>query len=83
MFEASYQGVQLQTAVAYLDVRVRRNEHSPQFTSGEYRAELLENFPLGLSILQVQATDEDEHVSCDVTYLSATTRTSARETLNM
>ena len=62
-FEARYQGVQLQTARATLEVRVRRNENTPQFSEGEYRAELLENYPLGQAILQVQATDKDSHVS--------------------
>ena len=61
--EARYQGVQLQLAVAYVDMQVRRNEHTPQFTQGEFRKELLENFPLGAPILTVQATDQDAHVS--------------------
>ncbi len=63
LVRATYQGVRTQQAQAYVNVTVKRNENQPQFTQGEYRREILENFPLGESILQVSATDKDQGVS--------------------
>ena len=60
---ATYNGVRTQVAEAYVNVTVERNQFQPQFTSGEYRKEILENFPLGESILQVSANDRDVGVS--------------------
>ncbi len=39
---------------------VRRNENAPQFASQVFNADISENFPLGVSIIQVTATDNDE-----------------------
>ena len=54
MFRATYEGVQTQTVTAYLNITVRRNENRPQFNASEYRREIMENFPLGESVLQVR-----------------------------
>ncbi len=62
MIKATYTGVSAHEAVCYVDITVTRNERSPQFTQGEYRKEILEYFPLGESILQVSANDQDEGV---------------------
>ena len=51
-----------------MNVTVVRNENQPQFTSGEYRKEIMENFRLGESILQVSATDKDVGVSTRTTF---------------
>ena len=66
---ATYEGVRTQTAEAYVNITVQRNENQPQFTSGEYRKEIMENFPLGESILQVSATDKDVGVSMRITFM--------------
>lgn len=62
MFQATFKGVSTQVATAYLDVTVRRNENTPRFTLSEYRAELLEYFPLGEIVTTVEATDADANV---------------------
>ena len=62
--KATYKGVSTHIVYALVNVTVKHNEHTPQFThNGDYRDTLLEYFPLGQSILQVTATDEDKHVS--------------------
>ncbi len=62
MVRATYQGVRFHEAFAYVNITVKRNERSPRFTNGEYRKEILEYFPLGESILQIRATDQDRDV---------------------
>ena len=69
LVRATYEGVRTQTAEAYVNITVQRNENQPQFTSGEYRKEIMENFPLGESILQVSATDKDVGVSIRITFM--------------
>ena len=56
-----------------MNITVVRNENQPQFTSGEYRKEIMENFPLGESILQVSATDKDVGVSTRITLIELNT----------
>lgn len=59
MVRAYYQGVSFHEAYTTVNITVKRNEHKPQFTNGEYRKEILEYFQLGDSILQVSASDQD------------------------
>ncbi len=53
MLRATYAGVSTQTATSYLTIGVRRNDNWPAFNASEYRAELMENFPLGKPVLTV------------------------------
>jgi len=39
---------------------VRRNENAPVFSEAVYSKEISEGFPLGTSIIQVIASDQDE-----------------------
>lgn len=61
--KATYKGVSTHVVYTLVNVTVQRNEFTPQFNRGDYTASLLEYFPLGNSILQVTATDRDDHVS--------------------
>ena len=61
--KATYEGVSTHVVYALVNVTVKRNEFTPQFSQGNYRATLLEYFSLGNSVLQVNATDKDAHVS--------------------
>ena len=46
--------------MATVTVRVTRNEHEPRFGEGEYRREAFsEKTPVGTSVLQVEASDQD------------------------
>lgn len=46
-------------AVTEMTFPVSRNEHGPKFTQELYEMEISDGYPLGVSILQVQATDQD------------------------
>ena len=61
--EATFKGVRVQTAIAFVNITVQRNENAPRFTKGDFRASIMENHPLGEEVLQVSATDKDAHVS--------------------
>ena len=67
--KATYLGVQTQTAYAFVNITVERNEYSPKFSRGDYRISILENYPLGKEILQIVAEDKDEHV-CLLIFIS-------------
>ncbi|XP_025708002.1 protocadherin gamma-B1 isoform X2 [Callorhinus ursinus] len=60
------------------------NDNAPVFSQETYRVSLQENVPLGTSVLQVMATDQDEGVNAEITYafLSAPTSTSLLFNLN-
>ena len=61
--KATYEGVSTHVVYALVNITVKRNEFTPQFSQGDYKATLLEYFSLGNSVLQVNATDKDAHVS--------------------
>ncbi len=39
---------------------IKRNENSPQFTTQVFNADISENHALGVSIIQLTATDNDQ-----------------------
>ncbi|XP_006891262.1 PREDICTED: uncharacterized protein LOC102854709 [Elephantulus edwardii] len=50
------------------------NDNPPVFSQDEYRVTLVENVPLGTSVLTVRATDQDEGVNAEITYSFRTLR---------
>ncbi|XP_023559796.1 protocadherin gamma-B5 isoform X13 [Octodon degus] len=44
------------------------NDNPPVFTKEVYRVSLPENLPLGTTVLQVSATDQDEGINSEITY---------------
>lgn len=60
---AQFYGLRQQTADCIVNVTISRNEYPPQFDQQDYKQSLMENFPLGESILRVHATDQDKYVS--------------------
>jgi len=60
---AHFYGLREQTADCTVNITVVRNEYPPVFDQQSYTASLMENFPLGDSILRVHATDQDKYVS--------------------
>lgn len=67
---AHFYGLREQLADCIVNITISRNEFAPQFDSPTYQASIMENFPLGDSILQVHATDQDRYVSIAVFLVS-------------
>nr|DAA06597.1 TPA_inf: protocadherin gamma b1 isoform [Anolis carolinensis] len=44
------------------------NDNTPVFSQASYKGSLKENSPIGMSILQVKASDSDEGSNADITY---------------
>ena len=49
-----------QKVTTQFDIPVIRNEYGPRFTSEVYPEDVSENYPLGVSIMEVTASDRDE-----------------------
>ena len=49
----------VQKAETQVKIIVQRNVNGPQFTQETYRANVVENYPIGASVVTVQARDND------------------------
>ena len=48
-----------QRAETMVLITVNRNVNGPQFSQANYRANVVENYPIGASVVTIQATDSD------------------------
>ena len=55
-------GTPVKTSTAIVDVTVIRNLNQPRFTQSNMRVSINDNIPAGSSIIQVEATDDDDEV---------------------
>ena len=62
------EGNRIETDNFQLTVRVIRNLHTPVFSAPIYKVTIRADEPLGVGIIQVQATDKDQGVSGEVRY---------------
>ncbi|XP_061684446.1 protocadherin-16-like isoform X2 [Syngnathoides biaculeatus] len=66
---AQDQGHPSRSSTATVEVTVMdMNDHSPQFTSSSYTADVSEDVPMGSLVLDVKATDLDEGLNSQVVY---------------
>jgi protocadherin Fat 4 len=49
-----------QRATTVVNIKVERNVNKPQYSKPNYYAAVVENYPIGASVIQVSATDADE-----------------------
>ncbi|KAM3926571.1 protocadherin gamma-B1-like [Leptodactylus fuscus] len=78
---ASDGGNPVQTGTALINIIINDiNDNSPVFTQDVYKVSVRENIPVNTTILQVSASDEDEGVNGQITYLIKTSENVIFET---
>ncbi|XP_066446731.1 protocadherin gamma-B1-like isoform X1 [Eleutherodactylus coqui] len=81
---ASDGGNPVQTGTALIHIIITDiNDNVPVFTQDVYKVSVRENIPVNSTILQVSASDEDEGVNAQITYLFRTTANDILETFTL
>ena len=62
-------GTPSKSSTAIIDIAVVRNQHSPIFSNPNMRVSITDNTPAGSSVIQVEATDNDQEVCVSPTIL--------------